>query len=559
MYSLNRKIVGRRLTQILSAIFVLAACGSVGCEYSYPVERVVEGQIVRPNMGTDVGDGATVPETIDGTVTPATPDVVPDSPEGPPPAVTVCGNGTCEAGETTTSCASDCPVVPPPPPGGSGPPCTAETDAAFCTRLTKNCGSVIANDNCGASRTVASCGTCSSGQTCGAVTANVCGNPPFEAFFNGRNTAIIASTSETPPSGQPPVPTSFAVDDLKLRIKVAPFGDSGTDNNLLFDLCPTEEITNYRCFRATILTQEDNQARLRTGDFREINLQRAAYVRSRDGKPISELHYPQDFQNFRFSLNDDDHLLLAGVELLALPRGRNAFDPAQWISVYRNPYVNRWIGHFNNLNIVSWHSLNDDAYGFTIRTGQGGVGTDDLVSVKIPATPTGNFNRGERDAQYPQCNSTFEEPCLDYSDPNEFGIQLRWPDYDDFGDDDNGGIETSYGVTLYQGHSGSTQALQDKYRIVIGGHDSWYFEHIYAYHIRPGDRAFLDRGSCMFSEGWPGWNMSTDPTEGHGYSTTGSWPRLLDDVDGYQDLVTTQCWDFATVDWDPTYFSFGRR
>jgi hypothetical protein len=53
--------------------------------------------------------------------------------------------------------------------------CAAETDAAFCTRLGKNCGSVSAADNCGAMRT-ASCGSCSLGTTCGGSgTANVCG------------------------------------------------------------------------------------------------------------------------------------------------------------------------------------------------------------------------------------------------------------------------------------------------------------------------------------------------------------------------------------------------
>src|SRR6185436_9341579 len=33
------------------------------------------------------------------------------------------------------------------------PSCTAETNAAFCTRLGNNCGSVTGGDNCNASRT----------------------------------------------------------------------------------------------------------------------------------------------------------------------------------------------------------------------------------------------------------------------------------------------------------------------------------------------------------------------------------------------------------------------
>jgi GH18 family chitinase len=57
-----------------------------------------------------------------------------------------------------------------------GVSCTPETDAEFCSRLAKNCGSVTGTDNCGASRT-ASCGSCTSPETCGgAGVANVCGN-----------------------------------------------------------------------------------------------------------------------------------------------------------------------------------------------------------------------------------------------------------------------------------------------------------------------------------------------------------------------------------------------
>jgi formylglycine-generating enzyme required for sulfatase activity len=57
--------------------------------------------------------------------------------------------------------------------GGFDAGCASETDAAFCARLFKNCGSVTANDTCGASRTVSWCGTCSPPQTCGG--SNICG------------------------------------------------------------------------------------------------------------------------------------------------------------------------------------------------------------------------------------------------------------------------------------------------------------------------------------------------------------------------------------------------
>jgi hypothetical protein len=59
--------------------------------------------------------------------------------------------------------------------------CTPEPDATFCSRLSKNCGSVTAADNCGTSRT-ANCGSCTSPNTCGGGSgggfANICGCTP---------------------------------------------------------------------------------------------------------------------------------------------------------------------------------------------------------------------------------------------------------------------------------------------------------------------------------------------------------------------------------------------
>jgi len=54
--------------------------------------------------------------------------------------------------------------------------CASESDPAFCSRLGKDCGTVVAPDNCGRSRSAA-CGTCVDPQVCGALTANVCGTP----------------------------------------------------------------------------------------------------------------------------------------------------------------------------------------------------------------------------------------------------------------------------------------------------------------------------------------------------------------------------------------------
>src|SRR5690606_15691942 len=67
--------------------------------------------------------------------------------------------------------------------------CTAESDEACCARLGKDCGSVTDADNCGTART-ASCGTCEIGENCGAAGPNVCGSgtcpPESDAQFCAR-------------------------------------------------------------------------------------------------------------------------------------------------------------------------------------------------------------------------------------------------------------------------------------------------------------------------------------------------------------------------------------
>jgi hypothetical protein len=55
--------------------------------------------------------------------------------------------------------------------------CTAESDASFCKRLGRDCGSFTATDNCGLVRTVGNCGACAAPLTCGGGgTPNVCAN-----------------------------------------------------------------------------------------------------------------------------------------------------------------------------------------------------------------------------------------------------------------------------------------------------------------------------------------------------------------------------------------------
>jgi alpha-tubulin suppressor-like RCC1 family protein len=103
------------------------------------------------------------------------------------------------------TCPNNCPAGQTCGGGNPGTPnvcgCTAETDAGFCTRLGKNCGSVTANDNCGASRTV-DCGTCAgTGQSCGGgnpSVANVCGcTAMMDAEFCANKAANCGSVTAT--------------------------------------------------------------------------------------------------------------------------------------------------------------------------------------------------------------------------------------------------------------------------------------------------------------------------------------------------------------------------
>lgn len=72
------------------------------------------------------------------------------------------------------------------------PTCTPENNAAFCSRLAKNCGLVSDVDNCGTPRNNINCGSCTAPQTCGGGgTSNVCGctDTETDAAFCARHGA----------------------------------------------------------------------------------------------------------------------------------------------------------------------------------------------------------------------------------------------------------------------------------------------------------------------------------------------------------------------------------
>ena len=95
------------------------------------------------------------------------------------PAPSDCGTYLCNGAACGTTCstASQCKTGNVCTASACVPPCSSESNAAFCARLGKGCGAVSAIDNCGATR-VTTCGNCTSPQTCGGGgTANQCGTP----------------------------------------------------------------------------------------------------------------------------------------------------------------------------------------------------------------------------------------------------------------------------------------------------------------------------------------------------------------------------------------------
>ena len=71
--------------------------------------------------------------------------------------------------------------------------CTSESNATFCARLARNCGTVSGTDNCGVARTVSSCGSCAGEQTCesglcAASASNLFTNPSFTGGTAGWTT-----------------------------------------------------------------------------------------------------------------------------------------------------------------------------------------------------------------------------------------------------------------------------------------------------------------------------------------------------------------------------------
>jgi broad specificity phosphatase PhoE len=76
--------------------------------------------------------------------------------------------------------------------------CVAETDAAFCARLVKNCGPVSGTDNCGTRRSLNDCGSCPAPMICGGgAVPQVCAMPADSSRAATTQTLVIVRHGES--------------------------------------------------------------------------------------------------------------------------------------------------------------------------------------------------------------------------------------------------------------------------------------------------------------------------------------------------------------------------
>jgi len=367
------------------------------------------------------------------------------------------------------------------------------------------------------------------------------------------------------------LPASQPVDGLVLKFMTGKFKDMKMDDEQIrFDLCPTSDFENDpKCFRAKF--GDGGFLELNNGKYESIDFTNLpdGSVKVLSERKVADLKYPDDFKYFRLAPDCDsaispgwdscDGWFLAGVELLVRPQGGN------FKSVYRNPCVNRWIdesedGDWSN---ESPHSLDDDAYCFYVETcTDDDADTESSVKIEIPVNqPLETSMTSWLTESYAGEGAKIEN-VKDGALP--FGLNWNWFSIGEFDDFERSNFTqssspynhysqtTSYGATVYDGRN----RLKDEYRVKITGDDAWHLCKIKVYHIRPGDRAFLDNLACKMDGSSPDVWISTQLSDSHVESQY--WPyRIVDDVD-YMTLKSGTCSGFDTIEWGKGADGFGK-
>lgn len=368
-----------------------------------------------------------------------------------------------------------------------------------------------------------------------------------------------------------PVVKSEPVDGLVLKLMTGKFRDMKMDDEQIrFDLCPTSDFENDpKCFRAKF--GDGGFLELNNGKYESIDFTNLpdGSVKVLSERKVADLKYPDDFKYFRLAPDCDtafspgwdscDGWFLAGVELLVRPQGGN------FKSVYRNPCVNRWIdesedGDWSN---ESPHSLDDDAYCFYVETcSDDDADTESSVKIEIPVNqPLETSMTSWLTESYAGEGAKIEN-VKDGALP--FGLNWNWFTTGEFDDFERSNFTltsspynhysqtTSYGATVYDGRN----RLKDEYRVKITGDDAWHLCKIHVYHIRPGDRKFLDSLDCKANKSNLNVWISTQLTDSNVESQY--WPFSPVDGFDYMTLGDDHCGGFDTIEWGKGADGFGK-
>ncbi len=510
---------------IISAVAFLA--GLTGCDYTSSGSRPVLPKSVLP-VAAPVASRNDVTDTVGSAIPVATPTdstetiPTPPAPVTPPPVVT--------------------PPPPPPPP----PPPSCVSKVCGTTPQGDMCG--VQDDGCGHPL---DCGACTNpSQTCGGGgIPNVCGVTvtlpphPFPPVVATLPPVVMQPIGPMSPADVD------AIDNLKIRIMVPNLKDAGAKRvEVIF--CPTADFYGPDCIKVKLETAttgyfyQGNTATFYLLRENQINDDLIAVIE--EGK-MGDLHL-SNFRYFRFhpmGSGGDNSLLIGGVELSAKPKGSS-----EWVSVYRNPCVNRMVGHWDgswggpSLTRNSDHSLRDDqAFCVYMKTAPWkDAGTDDTISIQVPLSQAldakakswllynGNDDAGSMAVHYDQDHES------------KVWADLKWDNYKDF----NEGHATSYGFTIFH----SQGRLEDAYQLKTSGDDALDFTALEVYEFNPGDPDFLMNQKC-----WAKINpeddhlgaLSTDGSEG-----TARWP-----LNHYDTMDVANDSQFKVMGWDGVATAFG--
>lgn len=312
-------------------------------------------------------------------------------------------------------------------------------------------------------------------------------NGSYEWLFG---TIVSESGGDGPKGGEEtreetPDPVVRKVVGLKLHYRIGDLADMGTDNSgrILFSVGPNEDLNGAGAFRAWF--NDDGALVINRNSDETIDFGTHPESQILSGKKVSDLT-EADLKYFRIA-SDPDHPVVDGfyirsIELLAKFEGE-----AEFVKVYRNPCVFRWIEKEGNRNLYSIHSIeHDDAFCTTIETAdQNLASTDNPISLRIPLSSSLTQSaKGWIDSYAPSRDSI----TMGYNS-SAVTMALKFADYNDF----QRGQSRMYGATIYDGR----HRMSESFRISIDGADAWLPSVIHVRHIRPGDPAFLQNGTCM--------------------------------------------------------------